>query len=196
MRAVRNAVLVLLAVFVLSAPAPATEDASYRIWLDVEIDHEGRIVTAEPAGELPEFLSAALTASLGNISVEPATREGVPVPSTNGMYVEFGLVEHGGGLALEIRKHRVGPRRIRTVYPEYPPNELTKRHEGWVEVEFVVDEQGEPADIEMREASDAMFISAAMRAVRQWRYKPRTIEGQPVATPVKARVRFSADEDE
>lgn len=186
-------ILVLVAY---AASAGTAGDDGYRLWLDVAIDETGRITSSEPATELPGFLMSALNASIANLEVTPAELHGTPVPSTNGLFVEFGLVEHEGGLALEIWRHRVAPRRIRTVYPEYPPNELTKRHDGWVEVEFVVDEQGEPVDIEVKDVSDAMFISAAMRAVRQWRYSPPTIGGQPVATPVKARVRFSASGDE
>ena len=53
-----------------------------------------------------------------------------------------------------------------------------------VQVEFVVDATGVPADLSVKSHVDDALAVAVLDAVKQWRFKPALREGAPVATKV------------
>lgn len=63
--------------------------------------------------------------------------------------------------------------------PTYPPAAKTVRATGVVKVEVTIDENGEVAEIG-KTSGHAMLQAAAKDAVRKWRFKPFTRDGQPV----------------
>jgi len=82
---------------------------------------------------------------------------------------------------------------IMTVPPEYPQRMLARGIEGWVIVEFTVDELGrvtEPRVVDAQPGSG--FNNAALRAVQRYKYKPRVINGDAVrVTGVRQRIVFN-----
>ncbi len=102
------------------------------------------------------------------------------------------------GTAARIRSS--GPQnrdlqQLRFVEPAYPPDAFRRRIEGWVEVEFTVDQQGTPIDIEVVDAAPrGIFDAAAREAVAAWRYRPRRVNGQDVAERTSATLHFNVDE--
>ena len=69
-----------------------------------------------------------------------------------------------------------------TVGPEY--NGAT------VQLEFIVDTTGKPADFSVKSASDNALATAVVQAVKQWRFTPAEKNGQPVATKVVLPVKI------
>lgn len=61
----------------------------------------------------------------------------------------------------------------------YPPAAKTMRSTGVVRVEVTVDENGEVAEVQ-KTTGPALLQTAARDAVRRWRFKPFTRDGQPV----------------
>ena len=59
-----------------------------------------------------------------------------------------------------------------------------------VQLEFVVDEQGKPADLAIKSTPDDRLASAVLDAVKQWRFKPAERDGIPVETKVALPVRI------
>lgn len=53
-----------------------------------------------------------------------------------------------------------------------------------VQLEFVVDQTGKPADMIVKSAPDDTVAAAVMDAVKKWRFKPAERNGVPVATKV------------
>lgn len=78
------------------------------------------------------------------------------------------------------------------VDPEYPPRAKQRGISGWVDVEFTISPLGTVQDARVIGANPAhVFDRATLRAIRKWRYNPRTEDGVPVArTGVKVRIRF------
>jgi protein TonB len=78
--------------------------------------------------------------------------------------------------------------------PAYPQGALRQRVEGWVEVEFTVTERGSTRDVQVV-ASDpqGVFDAAAVAAVAAWTYRPRVVQGQPVAQRTAVTLRFSVE---
>jgi TonB family protein len=59
-----------------------------------------------------------------------------------------------------------------------------------VQLEFVVDEKGKPANLSVTSTTDGALATAVMDAVKQWRFKPAERNGAPVATKVALPVRI------
>jgi TonB family protein len=80
------------------------------------------------------------------------------------------------------------------VDPVYPARALSRGMEGYVDLAFTVTATGTVKDPIVVESSNTVFDRAAMRAVLQYRYKPRVVDGVAVETPdVKARVVFELE---
>ena len=59
-----------------------------------------------------------------------------------------------------------------------------------VELEFVVNEQGKPANISVKSAPDSTLAATITDAVKQWKFKPAERNGSPVATKVVLPVKI------
>ncbi|MEP6548823.1 MAG: TonB family protein [Gammaproteobacteria bacterium] len=81
---------------------------------------------------------------------------------------------------------------IKSVNPEYPKKANLGKIEGWVELDFTVDENGQVKDLTVHATSaPGVFESAAIGALSQWRYKPVMRDGKIVAQRARVRIRFA-----
>lgn len=65
--------------------------------------------------------------------------------------------------------------------PDYPRRELLKGREGWVRVSFIVDVDGRPSDVVVEDSNGLRsFERAALAWVDGLRYRPATLDGDPV----------------
>ncbi len=84
--------------------------------------------------------------------------------------------------------------RIVTRDPVYPAQALRNGTKGWVELAFTVTANGSVRDIEIVAAEPrGVFDSAASDAVAAWRFRPRVVNGQPVAQRSTVTMRFDVD---
>ena len=78
-----------------------------------------------------------------------------------------------------------------SVRPVYPPELLARSVEGWVDLELIVDRNGVPRDVTVRQSSPPnRFDEAAVEAVRQYRYVPFERDGRTYERRLKMRMRF------
>ncbi len=68
------------------------------------------------------------------------------------------------------------------VEPKYPSRAINLALEGNVLVRFDVGMDGRVSNPVVVQTSHVVFNGAALQAVRQFRYKPRVVDGSPVAT--------------
>jgi len=73
--------------------------------------------------------------------------------------------------------------------PEYPAVARQNGATGLVRISAVIDEHGIVKDAKVV-SGHPMLAEAARRAVLRWKYKPATLDGQPIATNVKIEIRF------
>lgn len=80
-----------------------------------------------------------------------------------------------------------------TVEPIYPFEARTRGREGWVMVSFVIGETGEVSEPMIEDSSGSKhFEYSALKAVRQWRFKPAMRNGAPVPQSMtRTRVVFA-----
>jgi protein TonB len=63
--------------------------------------------------------------------------------------------------------------------PVYPPAARTMRTTGVVKVEVTVDENGDVTEVQ-HTSGPSLLQTAAKEAVRRWKFRPFTKDGQPV----------------
>ena len=78
---------------------------------------------------------------------------------------------------------------IKRMQPQYPKNAISMHLEGAVQLEATIDKQGQVTNIKVLNG-DKMLARAATDAVRQWRYKPYFLNGQPVEIQTQITVNF------
>jgi len=81
------------------------------------------------------------------------------------------------------------PQKIRHVAPIYPPIALAARREGVVILEAVIGEEGSVRDVKVLR-SVPLLDQAAIDAVRQWRFSPTLLSGEPVPVVMTVTVAF------
>jgi protein TonB len=64
--------------------------------------------------------------------------------------------------------------------PEYPGDARAAGLEGDVYLKIVVNDDGSVGDIEVKKGEEP-FVSAAIAAVKTWKYSPALVDGKPTA---------------
>jgi protein TonB len=86
--------------------------------------------------------------------------------------------------------HTTGPRVIHKVEPEYT-EEARKAHiEGTVVLSATVDTDGVPEDIQVLRRLGKGLDESAYKCLQQWRFKPATSHGEPIAQKITVEVNF------
>jgi TonB family protein len=78
---------------------------------------------------------------------------------------------------------------VRQVRPQYPSMAREMRVEGDVVLEAVIGKDGSVSDVRAI-SGPALLIPPALQAVRQWRYKPYLLNGEPVEVETQIKVQF------
>ena len=81
------------------------------------------------------------------------------------------------------------------VAPVYPARALSRGLEGYVDLSFTVTPTGTVENPVILYSTSSLFDRAATQAVLKFKYKPRVVDGVPVAVPnVKTRISFKIEE--
>jgi TonB family protein len=99
----------------------------------------------------------------------------------DGQFRWYCLVE----LSREIQQAKL----IRKVSPAYPREAAAKDIHGTVELRVLIGKDGS-VNVEKVLSGDPLLAPAAIDAVRQWRYKPLLLNGQPAAVQTTITVNF------
>ncbi|MGA7683966.1 MAG: energy transducer TonB [Terriglobales bacterium] len=79
---------------------------------------------------------------------------------------------------------------IKKVQPNYPPLARQARIQGQVVLQAEISKEGTIQNLQLI-SGHAMLAPAAIEAVKQWRYKPYLLNGEPVAVETQVIVNFS-----
>jgi len=102
----------------------------------------------------------------------------------------------GGGVGGGVYRPGAGiinPELLRNVEPGYTSDAMRAKIEGTVHLEIVVLPDGTVGDVTIVKSLDAVFglDQEAIKAVRQWRFRPATRFGEPVAFLALAELSFN-----
>ena len=128
--------------------------------------------------------------------IAPARAQDAPVTS----------LDQAGNPVYEMKTNREvkPPKLTYSVDPLYPKEARRNKVEGRCTIELIVDVNGKPEDLtvfrsiaadlpleEQRYAPD--LDQSAMRAIEQFRFKPGTLRGKPVAVKISVVMNFKLD---
>jgi len=81
---------------------------------------------------------------------------------------------------------------IKRVQPKYPSAALAVHAHGAVQIEATINREGNVTNLKVL-SGEAVLARAALEAVRQWRYKPYYLDGEPVEIETQITVNFKAN---
>jgi protein TonB len=122
--------------------------------------------------------AAANNAGANDAAAKPAVASNAPSAAAAPAAAAAGGETHGAEI-------------VKTSPPDYPPDAVRRRQEGWVEVEFTVAPDGSVTNASVVNANPArVFNAAALSAVGRWQFKPRMENGKPVEEKMRRRIEF------
>ncbi len=86
------------------------------------------------------------------------------------------------------------PVRVDVKSPVYPRARQVEGREGWVQLDFMVGQNGSPYEIAVTDSSgDEQFEQAAVRALERSTFEPATLDGQPVEAAHALKYSFAIE---
>lgn len=80
---------------------------------------------------------------------------------------------------------------LKRTEPGYPASARRRNIEGWVQVQFVVNEHGRPEQIRVLAAKPKdIFDRSVVESISHWRFRPGTVNGAAVRVLVEQTIRF------
>ena len=80
--------------------------------------------------------------------------------------------------------------RCRRVQPNYPPLARQARIQGAVVLQAMISKDGNIENLQLI-SGHPMLAPAAIEAVKQWKYKPYLLNGEPVEVETQVQVNFT-----
>jgi len=99
-------------------------------------------------------------------------------------------VPHAGPQTLKVSQGVSQGLLMKKVAPVYPPQAVQMHVQGSVQMLASISKDGNITDVKLI-SGDAMLARAAMDAVKQWKYKPYYLDGQPMEIQTQITVNFS-----
>lgn len=157
------------------APAPPSAPTSAPMTIREESPEPPRYAIAgppDPTGGLPPGMGD----SLGTAVKAPTVLPPPPPPKPAG--------------PVRAADLPVAPRKIADARPVYPEIARQAKREGTVVMEAVLDASGRVTQLRVIQ-SVPLLDQAALDAVRQWRYTPTMLGGNPVSVLMTITIRFT-----
>ncbi|MGH9620562.1 MAG: TonB family protein [Bryobacteraceae bacterium] len=85
----------------------------------------------------------------------------------------------------------MGAKLIQHVSPLYPPKAKANGVQGKVTIKATISKDGIPTELSVVSSPSPALSQSALDSVRQWRYRPTLLNGNPVAVTTDIRVSYS-----
>jgi TonB family protein len=147
--------------------------------------------TAVPESTQPANMNGSL-----NPEVKPATpvssslATGGLVVTQNGKVIYRSVPQNANSTPAVGAAVNAGARLIHRVAPEYPAEAREQNLQGTVVLVVDIESDGTVGEIGVA-SGDPILAGAAMKAVKQWRYQPYSVNGQPVERQTRISIKFT-----
>jgi protein TonB len=132
------------------------------------------IKAADPDAQAPSMIGMAAPASDAPLNTLVGNGANVPAPVLQTMNISQGVSQ-----GLLIKK----------VQPQYPATAIQLHVEGPVQVLATISRSGNISAVKVI-SGDALLTRAATDAVKQWKYKPYLLNGEPVEIQTQITLNF------
>jgi periplasmic protein TonB len=161
--------------------APATEETEPS---PVLVVHNGSSAQPKPEPEAQESEQAPAVTSI-------ATGTSTSTTALSGIVNTTAInVQKAPQQTLRISQGVSQGLIVKKVQPVYPPQARQMRLEGKVELQASISQSGSISSVKQL-SGDPVLGRAAIDAVRQWKYKPYYLNGEPVAVETQVTVNFT-----
>jgi TonB family protein len=164
------------------------ERVSGMVILETVIDHTGAVRDIKVLKGLPHGLSEAAIDAVKRWVFKPGTVNGEAVDVVFNLTINFRLESDDAPLRVggDVR----APVLIEKVEPSYTEEARKARISGIVIVEAVIGRDGLVKNVHVLKPLPFGLDQAAVDAVKQWTFKPGTLEGKPVDVLFNLTVNF------
>ena len=100
-------------------------------------------------------------------------------------------VAFGRGEVLEVGGGVIGPEKLFAPQPRYSEDARKGRIQGVVILQAIVDAMGNIVQVKALKPLPLGLTESAIETVKTWKYKPATLEGEPVAVYLNLLINFS-----
>lgn len=165
----------------------------YICTLSMVVGADGIPTNIEVVEKRNSSLDDAAIEAVKSAQFEPATLKGKPVPVIAFTWVPFLDLSHPAiPLAGPLDKipNLTVPRVLNQVEAEFSKEARRKHHSGTVLATMMVTEEGTPADARIVVPAGFGLDEQALKAIRNYRFSPSTLDGVPVPVPIVIEVNF------
>ena len=110
--------------------------------------------------------------------------------NTSSMPVLAKAIETAPNKRMRLASAVAAANLIHDVAPEYPPEAGRARIEGTVVLMAVIGKDGCVRDVQVK-SGVPLLVQAAIQAVKQWRYRPYLLNGEPVEVDSQITINFT-----
>lgn len=162
-----------------------------------------KVAGAEPAINAPEYAPVHVKSSIGANRNQKLSEEiAPPPPSTVASASDNRLSGLMASAPSSLPKPSLATIKvsqgvsqgllIKRVQPKYPQSALAVHTQGAVQIEATINKEGNVVNPKVLHG-DQVLARAAVEAVRQWRYKPYYLDGEPVEIQTEITITFKAN---
>ena len=139
------------------------------------------LIAQEGSMSRRRLLSSLVAALLVSATATAAAAVTFPFSASQEKYTK--VYKPGDGVTL--------PEVVKEAKPVYTPGAMQRRVQGSVFMAVVVLENGTVGDVTISKSLDEELDQEAIKAMKQWEFKPGTREGKPAAVQVEVEMTFT-----
>jgi protein TonB len=162
-----------------------------------------QVAATEPATKAPSYAPVHVKSSIGTNRNQKLSEEiAPPPPSTVASASDNRLSGLMASAPSSLPKPSLATIKvsqgvsqgllIKRVQPKYPQSALAVHTQGAVQIEATINKEGNVVNPKVLHG-DQVLARAAVEAVRQWRYKPYYLDGEPVEIQTEITITFKAN---
>ena len=140
---------------------------------------------------------AAILFTAGTVSAQLMGGNAISTGTVHVAALASASHQEGGQNAAPSRPVRIGgavmaASLVTKVNPAYPADMKEQRQEATVVLQTVISKEGIPQSLSVQTTDvNRSFVDAALDAVKQWRYKPTLLNGEPVEVITTITINFT-----
>lgn len=156
----------------------------------ISVNENGIVVASQATGGSPVAFAEAAAGAVRGWQFAPARKGGQPVAAELEVNVVFQepLCRSSGVDFVQTKP-------LHMLTPAYPVYLKRAGISGEVDVSFVVNAEGRVTDVAAANSTHPGFEDSAIETIKEWRFAPASIHGQPVSVACVQRFLFSPDDN-
>ncbi|HWF66399.1 MAG TPA: energy transducer TonB [Acidobacteriaceae bacterium] len=161
--------------------------------LNVTLDKKGKVRKVDVSDSLGWGLDTRAVDAIRHYKFAPAMQNGKPIAVEMHVSVPFlipGEKPPTSSNTIHVTQGISPVAIIHHVDPQYPLIARQSGIQGISVIGMTINTQGVPEDLEILRSAGPVLDSAAIEAVKKWRYRPFSINGKTVAIQTVVNVRF------